>query len=91
MTICVADTARRGLQRLLMTELGKALLGLGFLLILIGGLLVLAGRMGLPLGRLPGDIAYRGKNVSVFIPIGTSILISVVLSVLLYLISRFHR
>lgn len=74
-----------------MTELGKALLGIGFLLILIGGLLVLAGRMGLPLGRLPGDIAYRGKNVSVFIPIGTSILISVILSLLVYLISRFHR
>ncbi len=74
-----------------MTELGKALLGIGFLLIFIGGLLVLAGRMGLPLGRLPGDIAYRGKNVSVFIPIGTSILISVILSLLVYLISRFHR
>ena len=74
-----------------MTELGKALLGLGLLLIVIGGLLVLAGRMGLPLGRLPGDFAYRSKNVSVFIPIGTSILISVILSLLFYLISRFHR
>ena len=74
-----------------MTELGKALLGIGFLLILIGGLLALAGRMGLPLGRLPGDIAYRGRNVSVFIPIGTSILISVIRSLLVYPISRFHR
>ncbi|HEX4757812.1 MAG TPA: DUF2905 domain-containing protein [Terracidiphilus sp.] len=74
-----------------MNEIGKALLGLGLLIALIGALLLLAGRFGLPLGRLPGDFAYRGKNVSVFIPIGTSILISVILSAVLYLISRFHR
>jgi hypothetical protein len=74
-----------------MTELGKALLGLGALIALIGALLLLAGRFGLPLGRLPGDFAYRGKNVSVFIPIGTSILISLVLSAIFYLISRFRR
>jgi hypothetical protein len=47
--------------------------------------------MGLPLGRLPGDIAYKGKNVSVYFPLGTSILISVVLTVILYLLSRFRR
>lgn len=74
-----------------MTELGKALLGLGFLLVLIGALLLLAARMGLPLGRLPGDISHKGKHVSVFIPLGTSILISIVLSAILYLFSRFHR
>jgi hypothetical protein len=74
-----------------MTELGKTLLGLGFLLILIGALLLLAARMGLPLGRLPGDISYKGKHFSVFIPLGTSILISIVLSVVFYLFSRFHR
>jgi hypothetical protein len=72
-------------------ETGKILLGLGLLLASIGALLLLAGRFGLPLGRLPGDFAYRGKNVSVFIPIGTSILISIILSVALYLLSRFHR
>jgi hypothetical protein len=74
-----------------MVEIGKTLLGLGLLIALIGALLLLAGRFGLPLGRLPGDFAYRGKNVSVFIPIGTSILISIILSAVLYLISRFHR
>ena len=74
-----------------MTELGKALLGLGALIALIGALLLLAGRFGLPLGRLPGDFAFRGRNASVFIPIGTSILISLVLSAIFYLISRFHR
>jgi hypothetical protein len=74
-----------------MSELGKALIGLGLLLALIGSVLLLAGRAGLPLGRLPGDIAYRGKNVSVFVPLGTSILVSIVLSAILYLISRFRR
>jgi hypothetical protein len=74
-----------------MNELGKLLLGIGLLLVLIGGLVLLAGRLGLPLGRLPGDFSYRGKNVSVFFPLGTSILISVVLSVLFYLITRFRR
>jgi hypothetical protein len=74
-----------------MAEFGKALLGLGVLLVIVGGGLWLAGRFGVPLGRLPGDISYRGKNVSVFVPLGTSILLSVVLSIIFYLISRFRR
>jgi hypothetical protein len=74
-----------------MNELGKALLGLGLLLVVVGAVLMLAGRVGLPLGRLPGDIAYKGKNVSVYFPIGTSILISILLSGVLYLVSRFRR
>ncbi|MGA8742824.1 MAG: DUF2905 domain-containing protein [Terracidiphilus sp.] len=74
-----------------MAEFGKALLGLGLLLVLIGALLLIAARFGLPLGRLPGDISYRGKNVSFFFPLGTSILVSVVLSIVFYLISRFRR
>lgn len=74
-----------------MNELGKALVGLGLLLAAIGAVLLVAGRIGLPLGRLPGDIAYKGKNISVFFPLGTSILISIILSALLYLVSRFRR
>jgi hypothetical protein len=72
-------------------DIGKALLGLGLLLVVVGAVLLFASRFGLPLGRLPGDIHYRGKNVSVFIPLGTSVLISVVLSILFYLISRLRR
>jgi hypothetical protein len=74
-----------------MFGLGRAVIAIGFLLVLVGALIMLAGRIGLPLGRLPGDIAYRGKHVSVFIPIGTSILISVILSLIFYLISRLRR
>jgi len=74
-----------------MAELGKTLLGLGLLLAFVGAILLVAAKMGLPLGRLPGDIAYKGKNVSLYFPLGTSILISVVLTVILYLLSRFRR
>lgn len=74
-----------------MFGLGKAILGVGLLIVLIGALIMLAARFGLPLGRLPGDFAYRGKHVSFFFPIGTSILLSIVLSLILYLITRFHR
>ena len=74
-----------------MNELGKALLGLGLLLVLIGVVVLIAGRIGLPLGRLPGDFAYRGKRISIFFPLGTSIVISVALSLLFYLLARFRR
>ena len=74
-----------------MNELGKALLGIGLLLAGIGAVLLLAGRFGLPLGRLPGDIAYRGKTVSFYFPLGTSIVLSIVLSILFYLFSHLRR
>ena len=74
-----------------MNELGKALLGFGLVLAVIGAVLLLAGRFGLPLGRLPGDMAYRGKHVSVYFPLGTSILISIVLSVFFFIFSHLRR
>ena len=74
-----------------MTDLGKILIFLGLLLTVFGVILVFGGRLHLPMGRLPGDIVYRGKNTTVYFPIVTSILISIVLSVVLYLIGRFSR
>jgi hypothetical protein len=68
------------------------------MLIVIGGLVVVAGvvlmlwgKTNLPLGRLPGDIYYRGKNTTFYFPLATSILLSVALSVVLYVVSRFRR
>lgn len=63
---------------------------LGLAVAALGAVLLIAARIGL-LGRLPGDFAWRGKHVSVYFPLGTCILLSVLLSALLYLISRFHR
>ena len=74
-----------------MNDLGRVLIGLGLLLLIGGGLLLLLGRTGIPLGRLPGDISYRGKNFSVYVPLGTSILLSVLLSLVFFLLSRFRR
>jgi predicted phage tail protein len=75
----------------MMQEIGKAMVGFGLLLVVLGAVVILAARWGLPLRRLPGGISYRGKNVSFYFPLGTSILISVVLSAILYFISRFRR
>ena len=74
-----------------MHELGRTILMLGILLVVIGGIMLLLGRSGVPVGRLPGDLAYRGRNFSFFAPLGTSVLLSVVLSLLLLLISRFRK
>lgn len=74
-----------------MNSLGKLLIGAGGLLMLIGLIVLLAGRTNLPLGRLPGDMSYRGKNTAVFFPITTCIILSIVLSFVLWLVNRFLR
>jgi hypothetical protein len=74
-----------------MNDLGRMLVGLGLVLLIAGSLLLLLGRTGMPIGRLPGDISYRGKNLNVYFPLGTSILVSVLLSLVFYLLSRFRR
>jgi hypothetical protein len=74
-----------------MAEMGRALVILGVVLVVIGGIVMLLGRTGLPLGRLPGDIFYRAKNTTFYFPLATSIVISVVLSLVLFLIGRLRR
>jgi hypothetical protein len=74
-----------------MADLGKLLLVLGGVIILIGAALLLAGRFNLPLGRLPGDIVYRGKNSVFYFPIVTCLVISVVLSLIFWLLGRGNR
>ncbi len=79
-----------------MADLGKILLGLGLVMIVLGAILLVAGSsagkvpwLGRPwLGRLPGDIYVERENWRFFFPLGTSILLSVVLSLLFWLFSR---
>ena len=59
--------------------MGKILVVTGLALAGVGALLML----GLPLGRLPGDIVYRRDNLTVYIPVATSVLASVALTLLL--------
>ncbi len=63
----------------------------GLIFVGAGLLLMLFGRANIPLGRLPGDIVYRGKNTTFYFPLATSILISVALSVILYLVGKLKR
>lgn len=74
-----------------MLSLGKLIIFLGAGLVLVGLLLVLLGRTHLPIGRLPGDIVYRRRNFSFYFPLTTSILLSLVLSLVFYFLSRMHR
>jgi hypothetical protein len=67
--------------------LGKLLIVLGGILIVIGAVIVLGGKLPW-LGRLPGDIYIERRNFTFFFPITTSILISVILSAVLYILSR---
>ncbi len=74
-----------------MSEVGRIIVILGISLIVIGGVLMLLGRAGLLLGRLPGDIVYKSKNTIFYFPLATSILLSIVLSIVIYLIGRFRQ
>ena len=71
-----------------MAEMGRILVALGVALVVIGGIVMLLGRTGMPLGRLPGDFLYRGKNTTFYFPLASSIVISIVLSIVLFLIGR---
>jgi hypothetical protein len=73
------------------TEIGKLLLFFALILGAIGLALVLLGRTNLPIGRLPGDIVYRGKNTTFYFPLATSILLSVVLSLIFYVIGKIRH
>jgi len=67
------------------------LLGLGLVIDGIGLVLMLFGRANLPIGRLPGDILYRGKHTTFYFPLATSIVVSVVLSLVLYVVGRIRH
>lgn len=72
-----------------MESLARYLMLGGIILFLIGGGVFLAAKFGLPLGRLPGDIRVEGENGSFYFPLTSSILVSVLLTILLNIISRF--
>lgn len=74
-----------------MADLGKLLVFFGIILVVAGVALILLGRTHLPIGRLPGDIVYRGKNTTFYFPLATSILLSLALSALLYVIGKMRR
>lgn len=72
-------------------EIGKFLIVVGVCLAAVGAWLAFGGRVPFRLGRLPGDIAYRGKHGSFYFPIVTCILLSVLLTVVLWVVNLFRR
>ena len=68
-------------------HIGKMLLLIGIIVAAIGGLVIIAGRISW-IGRLPGDILIQKKNFTFYFPLATSVLISIVLTLLFWLLGR---
>ncbi|MBV6433578.1 MAG: hypothetical protein IANPNBLG_03756 [Bryobacteraceae bacterium] len=71
-----------------MEGLGRSLVILGLLIAGVGLLLMLGGRLPFRIGRMPGDIVYKGRNTVFYFPLMTSLLISLVLSLVFWLMGR---
>ena len=70
-------------------QFGKWLVAAGAIIIVIGLLVMLLGKGGL--FRLPGDLSFGGRNWRIYFPIASSILLSILLTLILWLISHFRR
>ena len=65
-----------------MSDVGRILVFVGVIIIALGAVLMLAGRANLPVGRLPGDMVYRGRNTVFYFPLATSLILSILLTLL---------
>jgi len=72
-------------------EIGRLLLFVGAVLVGAGLLLTLGGKLPFRLGRLPGDIAYQGRHGSFYFPIVTCIVLSVALTLILWIVNVIRR
>lgn len=71
------------------STLGRWTIIFGLVVVVVGGLVWAVGRLGLPLGRLPGDITVQRGGSSIMLACGTSILLSIILTVVLNVVLRF--
>ncbi|MDR1138078.1 MAG: DUF2905 domain-containing protein [Synergistaceae bacterium] len=69
----------------------RALMIIGALIFISGAALWLVSKTGLNIGHLPGDITWEGKNFRIYAPIATMILVSVILTIILNILSKFGR
>lgn len=74
-----------------MVPIARSLIIFGLILIVVGGVIYLVSRIGLPLGRFPGDIRIQSENLTCVVPLATSVLLSIVLTILLNLAIRMIR
>ena len=66
--------------------LGRVLIVMGLVIAAVGVVVTVGGALGL--GRLPGDFAFKGRNVRVYVPLASSIVVSIVLTILLNVLAR---
>jgi len=74
-----------------MGSIGRLLVIAGLAIAVIGALIIFLSKANIPIGRLPGDIVIHKKNFTFYFPLATSIVLSVSLSLLFYIISKFHK
>lgn len=74
-----------------MQDLTRVVITAGLVLLVLGLILLGADRLHLPLGRLPGDLTWRGRNWSVSFPLVTSVIFSVVISLILWVLNYLRR
>lgn len=74
-----------------MQGLGRLLIFAGVFIVILGVCVLLAQKLGVPLGRLPGDVTWRGKHTSIYFPLATCLLLSVILSLILYVLNHLRR
>ena len=68
--------------------MGRTLIAIGIALVVLGVLVTVGAKLPIRWGRLPGDIVVRGKNTTFYFPLVTSLLLSVLLSLVMWLIGR---
>ena len=71
--------------------MARTLMTIGVLLFLAGAIMWAVSKLGLPLGKLPGDITWETRNVKVYFPLATMIVVSAVLTVIFNIIARIGR
>ncbi len=71
-----------------MQNLAKLIILIGVIIVGIGALVLVLGRLGIHLGKLPGDIIFRKGNTTIYVPIATSILLSLLLTLILWIFRR---
>ena len=71
--------------------MGRTLMLTGAVIFAAGAVVWLVSKAGIPLGRLPGDLSWEGKNVKIYAPFATMLIVSVILTIVLNVISRFGK
>jgi hypothetical protein len=71
-----------------MNDVGRVLIGAGFVLVCAGAVVMLLERFHIGLGRLPGDIVMRTKGMTIYFPVVTCIILSVVATLVMWLVNR---